>query len=71
MIIHSEDRIISAKERRRLVPYSDMHIWRLERDGRFPRRIRLGARRVGWSLIEISEWIEARKAERGTGGASC
>ncbi len=62
---NSPDRIITAKERRELVPYSDMHIWRMERAGRFPRRIQLGANRVGWSLAEIMEWIEAKKAERG------
>ena len=61
------DRIISAGERRRLVPYSDMHIWRLERDGRFPRRVRLGANRVGWSFREVQDWIESRKIERNTG----
>ena len=60
------DRIISAGERRRLVPYSDMHIWRLEQDGRFPKRVRLGANRVGWSLLEVQAWIKARKSERTT-----
>ena len=59
------DHVVSAKERRKLVPYSDMHIWRLERDGRFPKRIKLGPHRVGWSLNEIVEWINARKRERG------
>jgi prophage regulatory protein len=58
------DRIIPAEERRRLVPYSDMQIWRLEQEGRFPKRIRLGPYRVGWSLAEITEWQAARKAER-------
>ena len=60
------DRIIDAPERRRLVPYSDMQIWRLEKAGKFPRRIRLGPNRVGWSLQEVVEWIESRKAERDT-----
>ncbi len=59
-----DDRIVSAKERRQFVPYSDMHIWRLEQAGRFPKRIRLGENRVGWSLRELQEWIAARKAER-------
>ena len=59
------DRIITSKERRELVPYSDMHIWRLERAGQFPLRIHLGANRVGWSLAEVEEWIEAKKANRG------
>ncbi len=62
--IEDGDRLISARERRELVPYSDMHIWRLERDDKFPRRIPLGAKRVGWSLREVQEWIEARKAGR-------
>ncbi len=63
-LIDQGDRIISAKERRELVPYSDMHIWRLERDDKFPRRIPLGGNRVGWSLREVQEWIEQRKAGR-------
>lgn len=62
-----EDRIIRAPERRKIVPYSDMHIWRLEKAGRFPKRIKLGPQSVGWSLREILEYIEARKAERETG----
>ncbi len=63
-LIEDGDRLISAPERRELVPYSDMHVWRLERDGKFPRRIPLGANRVGWSLREVQEWIEDRKAGR-------
>ena len=43
-LIEDGDRLISAPERRELVPYSDMHVWRLERDGKFPRRIPLGQR---------------------------
>lgn len=66
MNTQDSDRIISAKERRTLIPYSDMHIWRLENAGQFPKRIRLGANRVGWSLHELQAWIEARKAERDT-----
>ena len=61
---YKNDRIILAPERRRLVPYSDIQIWRLEQQGRFPRRIKLGPNRVGWSEQEILDWIEARKAER-------
>lgn len=60
----TENRIILARERRQLVPYSDMHIWRKEKAGTFPKRIKLGPNRVGWSLQEVLDWIEARKAER-------
>jgi len=60
----NQDRIILAPERRSLVPYSDMHIWRMEQAGRFPVRIKLGPNRVGWSLEEITSWVNARKSER-------
>ncbi len=58
------DRIITGRELREMVRYSLMQIWRLERDGRFPKRIKLGPGRVGWSLREVQEWIADRKAER-------
>jgi len=58
-------RIIGFAERRRLVPYSDVHIWRLEKANRFPKRIKLGEHRVGWDLGEILAWIETRKSQRG------
>ena len=61
------DRIISGREVREMVSYSLMQIWRLERDGRFPRRIKLGPGRVGWSLREVQDWIAERKAERDEG----
>lgn len=64
MQIASEDRIITAPERRQLIPYSEMHIYRMEKAGTFPKRIKLGPNRVGWSLSEVLEWIDARKAER-------
>ena len=64
-IIDLPDRIITAAELRQMVPYSAMHVWRLERQGVFPIRIRLGANRVGWSLNEVISWIDARKSERG------
>jgi prophage regulatory protein len=58
------DRLIDAKERRLLVPFSDMHVWRLERDGKFPKRIKIGPNRVAWQLSEILAWIEAKADAR-------
>jgi len=58
------DRILTSKERREMVPYSDMQIWRMERNGTFPKRIQLGPKRVGWSQNEIMDRMEERKAER-------
>jgi prophage regulatory protein len=58
------DRIIDAKELKQHVPYCQVHLRKLEGEGKFPKRIRLGQHRVGWSEREIDEWIEERKAER-------
>jgi len=50
------------------VHYSKMHLLRLEKAGKFPKRIRLtGGQRYAWVESEIDEWIEARIAERDTG----
>ena len=47
-----------------LVPYSASHIWRLERSGKFPKRIRLGGNRVAWLQSEVESWIEGKIASR-------
>ena len=54
-------RIITQRELRLLVPYTPQHILRLEKAGKFPRRIRLGQNRVGWLLTEIEAWILSRR----------
>lgn len=64
------DRIIDKKELKHFIPYSDVHIQRLEKSGDFPKRIKLGPNRVGWSLQEICEWIEQRKVARDSNQAS-
>ena len=64
MSVNQKNRIISRKELRQIVPYSDVHILRLERQRRFPLRIKLGPGRVGWCSEEIYAWIDERKAER-------
>ena len=61
------DRIIRYAELKQIVGFSRMQIWRLEQSGHFPKRIRLAPgrnARVGWSLSEIYEFIEEKKAER-------
>jgi prophage regulatory protein len=63
--LKTSDRLIGAAERRLMIPFSDMHIWRLEQTGKFPRRIKIGQHRVGWALDEVVAWIHARKSERG------
>jgi prophage regulatory protein len=54
-------RIITKKELRELVPYTPQHIHRLEKAGRFPKRLQLGPNRVGWRLTDIETWINGRQ----------
>lgn len=54
-------RIITKKELRELVPYTPQHIHRLEKAGRFPKRLQLGPNRVGWRLTDIEDWINGRQ----------
>lgn len=39
------------------VPLSRSTIWRLERAGNFPKRVKLSKCSVAWNLAEIEEWI--------------
>ena len=57
--------IISDKVVRSRVPYSSVQIWRKEKAGEFPRRVKLGANRVGWIESEIESWISSKIGERG------
>lgn len=59
------DRLINAKQLRHRVLFSQQHINRLEADGLFPKRIRLGPARVAWSSNEITAWMQAKIDARG------
>jgi len=50
------DSLINPKQRREMVPASEVTIWRWERAGSFPRRIKINGRNF-WRLSEIQEWI--------------
>lgn len=58
--------LISKKELIKKVLYSGQHIGRLERAGKFPRRVKLGENRVGWVRAEIDAWIAKRMRARPT-----
>ncbi len=46
------------------VSFHPNHIRRLEKQGKFPKRVRLGPNRVGWVESEILQWLADRIAER-------
>ena len=53
-------RILSKRQLKELVLYSPQHIARLEAAGQFPKRVRLGANRVGWVGSEVLDWLQER-----------
>jgi prophage regulatory protein len=53
-------RIVTRRELRQIIPYSPQHILRLEKQGKFPKRIQIGARRVGWYLSDVEAWLAER-----------
>ena len=57
-------RILSKRQLKELVLYSPQHIARLEKAGKFPRRIQLGSNRVGWLESEVLEWLQEKLAAR-------
>ena len=52
--------ILRTADVTRLTGLSRTTLWRLERAGAFPTRVRLGANSVGWVEEEIRQWLELR-----------
>ena len=46
------------------IDYSKAHLWRMIREGKFPKPVKLGPRRVAFVDSEIDNWLDARIAER-------
>jgi len=57
-------RVIRKPELFSKLSLSDATIWRLERAGKFPKRIQLGGNSVGWFLSEIEDWLDQKGQER-------
>ncbi len=62
--ISSNDRILRKPEVGFKTGLSDPTIWRMERDGKFPKRLKMGGKSVGWLESEIIAWIQEKIRER-------
>lgn len=58
------DRIIRKPEARQITGMSDSTIRRLEIEGQFPKRLRMGGSACGWLLSEVVAWLQQRAAAR-------
>lgn len=59
-----QERFLTIQEVQSLVGLSRAQIYRLEKQGLFPKRIRVGQKRIAFSLLETMLWQEVKKDER-------
>jgi prophage regulatory protein len=59
-----QQRIIRKPELLNMIGLSDPTVWRMEKDGHFPKRLRLGGNSCGWLATEVNKWLADRAAER-------
>jgi prophage regulatory protein len=51
------ERVVRKPEVLSRTGLSDVTVWRLEREGKFPKRVRLGGNSCGWLESEIDAWF--------------
>jgi len=52
--------ILRSSDVTKLTGLSRTTLWRLESNGEFPPRVRLGLNSVGWRKDEVDNWIDHR-----------
>ncbi len=55
-------RFLDLKER--IGGLNPVTLWRWEREGIFPKRIKIGRRSVAWLESEVEEWFASREKSR-------
>ena len=46
------------------IKYNRSHLWRMEREGKFPKRVQMSENRIAWIDTEIDEWQKNRAKAR-------
>lgn len=54
------DRMVREVECKNLSSLSRTRRWELEKQGKFPKRIKISERAVGWLLSDLMNWMEER-----------
>lgn len=55
-----QTKIIRFPKLSEITSLSRTTIWRLEAEGKFPKRLLVGNRGVGWLLNEVEDWMQSR-----------
>lgn len=59
--MNAPDRLVREHERQQITGLSRTTAYRLERDGKFPRRVVIHGELHGWYLSELQAWIAGRE----------
>ena len=51
--------VLNVKDVSLITKLSRVTIWRLEKEGKFPPRIKISQKRIGWRKDEVAKWIES------------
>jgi predicted DNA-binding transcriptional regulator AlpA len=65
---NTSPQILREKQVVEMIGLSRVTIWRMECAGKFPQRVQLSERAVGWIAEEVNFWLES--LPRVNGGAS-
>jgi len=57
------DRLVSIKELKKLVGLSNATIYRLIRNGTFPKQVHLSDKCVAWRLSAIEAWVREKESK--------
>ncbi len=55
------DSILRWPQVAKLTNLSRTTIWRMEKEGTFPKRVKIGPHSVGWKSSDIQEWLKTLK----------
>lgn len=59
---NDSEMLLPRRRLRKLIPVSDMTIYRWERDGIFPKHLSINGRNY-WRLSEVRSWIDSQKRD--------
>ena len=59
------ERLLSVAKVQEATGLGRTTLWRLERDGKFPRRRRIVGHRVGYLASDVEEWVRERPVVQG------
>ncbi|WP_134678000.1 helix-turn-helix transcriptional regulator [Ectopseudomonas khazarica] len=58
--VQQQDKFLRFGAVAEMIGLSRSTIWRLEQDGKFPKRVQLGSKSVAWRLSDLNDWMSSR-----------